>query len=159
MEYFKLVEEFQLTFDGPVLQEPQVPDDRWQLRIGLIEEELEELNLACADNDLMEVLDALCDLQYVLTGAILEFGFQHCFNSAFEAVHKSNMSKACVSMEEVELTINKYREEGIKASYKKLAEDRYLIYRLSDNKTLKSINYKPVNLKPFIDGTQQEKSL
>jgi predicted HAD superfamily Cof-like phosphohydrolase len=41
----------------------------------------------------VEIADALCDLQYVLSGAILEFGFGGKFKSLFEEVHRSNMSK------------------------------------------------------------------
>ncbi len=38
------------------------------------QEELNELKEAIAQNDLVEVADALADLQYVLSGAVHEFG-------------------------------------------------------------------------------------
>src|SRR5690625_3320579 len=69
------VAEFHDTYDLPVLDEPQlIPKERAQLRINLLTEELKELKEAIANDDLGEIADALCDLQYVLSGAILEFG-------------------------------------------------------------------------------------
>jgi len=64
-----------------------------RLRIALLEEELEELKEALANNDPQETLDALIDLQYVLDGAFLSFGLQAVKDMAFDEVHRSNMSK------------------------------------------------------------------
>ena len=52
--------------------------------------------MAIKDNNLTEVADAPCDLQYVLAGAILEFGMGAKFRALFSEVHCSNMSKACI---------------------------------------------------------------
>ena len=49
----------------------------------------------------MKVADALADLQYVLAGAVLEFGMGDRFASIFNEVQRSNMSKACTTVEEV----------------------------------------------------------
>jgi hypothetical protein len=37
---------------------------------------LNELKLAIENDDLVEILDAFCDLSYVLHGAVLEFGMK-----------------------------------------------------------------------------------
>lgn len=42
----------------------------------------------------VEQLDALLDLQYVLSGAVHEHGFVKYLMKLFEEVHSSNMSKA-----------------------------------------------------------------
>ena len=69
------VAEFHKTFNHPILTEPTIPNEkRSALRVELISEELKELAEAIEDNDLVEIADALCDIQYVLSGAILEFG-------------------------------------------------------------------------------------
>jgi len=69
------VAQFHDTFGLPIENNPLIPDvKRTQLRINLLEEELQELKDAIEADDLVEVADALCDLQYVLSGAILEFG-------------------------------------------------------------------------------------
>ena len=66
------VAEFHDTFNLPIELEPCIPSkERCELRINLIEEELKELKEAIQENDLVEVIDAFCDLQYVLSGAIL----------------------------------------------------------------------------------------
>ena len=76
------VAEFHTTFHLPVLDTPQIPDaDRCRLRINLLREELKELEEAIADNDLVEAADAFADLQYVLSGAILEFGLGDKFKA------------------------------------------------------------------------------
>lgn len=63
------------------------------LRIKLIREELDELEQALAAGDVVETLDALTDLQYVLDGAYLQLGFANVKSAAFNEVHRSNMSK------------------------------------------------------------------
>src|SRR5580692_2068657 len=135
------VAEFHTTFKHPIKPEPVIPAiERCNLRIELLAEELKELQQAVNDNDLVEVADALCDLQYVLSGAILEFGLGEKFKELFDEVHRSNMSKACKSVEEADLTINHYKNTASTESYHKEIDGLYLIYRTADNKTLKSIN-------------------
>ena len=89
---------------------PEIPNaDRCRLRINLLAEELKELEQAIDDNDLVEVADALADLQYVLSGAILEFGLGDKFKAIFDEVHRSNMSKTCATRAEAEETITHYQ--------------------------------------------------
>lgn len=90
----KCVREFHESFDLPVKAEPDIADPKTNLlRINLIAEELEELKEALAAGDVVEVLDALTDLQYVLDGAYLSFGLHGVKHAAFDEVHRSNMSK------------------------------------------------------------------
>ena len=114
--------------------------------IYLTREELKEMEVAILENDLVGVADALCDLQYVLSGAILEFGLGDKFKALFEEVQRSNMSKACNSEEEAMQTIEYYKQkDGTECHFKKEG-NKWLVYRTSDNKTIKSINYSPANL-------------
>lgn len=152
-EFLKQVKEFHNTFGHPVLNEPTIPSEaRMDLRYHLIKEENEELlKDGIEKKNIIEVADALADLMYVLCGAILEFGMQDKFLDIFNEVHRSNMSKACKTMEEVENTIANYAEQGISTYYKKINElELYVIHRTSDDKILKSINYSPANLKQFL---------
>ena len=146
------VAEFHRTFKHPVVKEPAIPSSkRSDLRVALIREELEELEAAIADNDLVEIADALCDIQYVLSGAVLEFGLGEKFRDLFDEVQRSNMSKSCSSIEEAEDTVRYYKEnKGVDSFYKEI-DGHYLVYRKDDNKTLKSINYSPANLKGILE--------
>ena len=73
LDILNRVAEFHLVFQSPVLLYPQIPnEDRAKLRISLIEEEFGELKEAIEKKDLTGVIDALCDLQYVLSGTVLE---------------------------------------------------------------------------------------
>jgi len=146
-ESLGLVAEFHKTFKHPILESPAIPsENRCKLRVALIAEELKELEVAILEKDIVEIADALCDIQYVLSGAILEFGLGEKFKSLFEEVQRSNMSKACQSEEEAMATIEHYmKKDGTECFYHKEGE-LYLIYRKSDNKTLKSVNYSPANL-------------
>ncbi|MBY0245455.1 MAG: nucleoside triphosphate pyrophosphohydrolase family protein, partial [Sphingobacteriaceae bacterium] len=117
------------------------------LRVELLAEELKELRQAIQDNDIVEVADALCDLQYVLSGAVLEFGLGQSFKNLFDEVHRSNMSKACKTIEEAEQTIAHYLAKDNTEAYYKEIDGLFLVYRKSDDKTLKSVNYSPANLK------------
>ncbi len=142
---------FHKLFKHPVLDKPQIPSkERCELRVELLSEELKELQEAIKANDLVEVADALCDLQYVLSGAVLEFGLGEKFVELFDEVQRSNMSKACKSLDEAERTSEEYAKKGVK-SYIKQEQDLFLVYREGDDKTLKSINYSPANLKEILD--------
>lgn len=107
---------------------------------------MDELKEAIENYDIVEIADALCDLQYVLSGAVLEFGLGNKFVDLFEEVQRSNMSKACQSLQEAEATVAHYQQkDGTEAE---IVEENGLwkVYRKSDNKVLKSINYSPANL-------------
>lgn len=140
------VAEFHRTFHAPVLDSPQIPSDaRCGLRISLLAEELDELRQAIAEENIVEIADALCDLQYVLSGAVLEFGLGEKFNALFSEVQRSNMSKACLTVAEAEATVAQYTAKGVACHFVE-SDGKYLVYRDADHKTLKSVNYSPADL-------------
>jgi predicted HAD superfamily Cof-like phosphohydrolase len=142
-----LVADFHNTFKHPILKDPGIPgEDRCKLRVALIAEELKELEVAILEKDIVEVADALCDIQYVLSGAILEFGLGDKFKDLFEEVQRSNMSKACKSEDEAKATVEHYKKKDGTECYYKQEGNKWLVYRTSDNKTIKSINYSPADL-------------
>lgn len=141
------VAHFHRTFEMPILDEPQIPaPERCKLRINLLEEELQELKDAIADGDLVEVADALCDIQYVLSGAILEFGLGEKFAELFDEVQRSNMSKVCATRGVAEETLTYYREQKNTEGYIVERNGKFLVYRKPDQKVLKSIEYSPADL-------------
>jgi predicted HAD superfamily Cof-like phosphohydrolase len=121
------VREFHETYGLPVESRPNITDPKTnELRINLLAEELEELQQALKDGDVVEVLDALTDLQYVLDGAYLSFGLHDVKDAAFAEVHASNMSK--------------------------LGEDGKPIRRESDGKVMKGPHYFKPDISQFITG-------
>lgn len=104
-----LVAEFHTTFKHPILPAPAIPaENRCKLRVALLAEELKELEVAILEKDIVGIADAFCDLQYVLSGAILEFGLGDKFKALFDEVQRSNMSKACTSEAEAKATVEHY---------------------------------------------------
>ena len=151
------VAEFHKTFQHPILNDPQIPSEkRCRLRVNLIAEELEELEQAIKDKDLVEVADALCDIQYVLSGAILEFGMAGKFSNLFNEVQRSNMSKACKTVEEAEATVAHYKEKDGSDCFYEEKDGLFLVYRKDDHKTMKSVNYSPADLKRILDENSNE---
>jgi predicted HAD superfamily Cof-like phosphohydrolase len=147
-----LVADFHKTFKHPILSTPAIPsEDRCKLRVALIAEELKELEVAIFKKDIVEVADALCDIQYVLAGAILEFGLGEKFKTLFEEVQRSNMSKACRTEEEAVQTVEHYKKKDGTECYYLKEGDKYLVYRKADNKTIKSINYSPADLSGVVN--------
>ena len=141
------VAEFHRTFNAPILDTPQIPSEqRCELRVSLLQEELDELAQALKDKDLVEVADALCDIQYVLSGAVLEFGLGDKFIDLFNEVQRSNMSKACNTQQEAIMTLSHYKKKDGTEGYYKEINGKWLVYRTSDDKVLKSINYSPADL-------------
>ena len=145
------VAEFHRTFNAPILESPQIPSkERCELRISLLQEELNELKEAIADNDIVEIADALCDLQYVLSGAVLEFGLGEKYVQLFDEVQRSNMSKACSTQSEADETIAFYKEKGEEA-YSEVSGNKINVHRKSDNKVLKNKYYSPADLQAILN--------
>ena len=89
---FEKVGDFMEAFGQRVEMEPTWPDfNTRELRLELIQEELEELSDAVADRDMIQIADALTDLLYVVYGAGHSFGID--LDECFQEVHSSNMSK------------------------------------------------------------------
>jgi len=92
MTNFNKVGTFMKTFGQEVKTKPSFSSDKInKLRIDLIKEELDELQEAMKNNDLLEVADALTDILYVTYGAGHAFGID--LDKCFEEVQNSNMSK------------------------------------------------------------------
>lgn len=145
------VAEFHRVFDHPVQNSPCIPDrQRCELRYNLLKEEVDELKDAIETRDIVGIADALCDIQYVLSGAVLEFGMQSKFRLLFEEVHRSNMSKSCATEEEAKQTRDKaVTSSGVDHHYES-RNGRWFVYRTSDMKTVKSIYYSLANLEKFL---------
>ena len=179
-----------------------------KLRNSLLLEEINELITAINENNEVEILDALCDIEYIILGTALTYGctktdlkhqfvynkhtnvknisfiaeelnnvlkneqcgsvinkiidFLNCLNSithilgyekvvqeAFDRVHISNMSKFCTTAEETYATIEKYARDNITIVCI-VHKELYVIHRESDNKVLKGINYKKVDLSDLV---------
>ena len=89
---FELVGDFMEAFGQKVELEPTWPDfNTRELRLDLIQEELDELAQAMEDRDMVQIADALTDLLYVVYGAGHAFGID--LDECFQEVHSSNMSK------------------------------------------------------------------
>lgn len=146
------VAEFHTTFNHPVNKTPVIPSlERCILRVNLLQEELNELKQALENKDIVEVADALGDLEYVLSGAVIEFGLGDSFNKCFDLIHESNMSKACDTEEQALLSIDFYKTKKIECIYE-IVNGKYVLYRLSDRKIMKSLFYKPVDLTYLKNG-------
>ena len=92
MTNFDKVGIFMKTFGQEVKDKPSLSDEKInQLRLNLIDEELDELKEAMHNKDLLEVADALTDILYVTYGAGHAFGIN--LDQCFEEVQNSNMSK------------------------------------------------------------------
>ena len=92
MSNFEKVKNFMITYGQEVKESASFPDENIiKLRLKLIKEELEELEQALNDKNLLEVADALTDILYVTYGAGHSFGIN--LDACFEEVQRSNMSK------------------------------------------------------------------
>lgn len=88
-------------------------------KLGVADATVDETRRQIAEKAEAEVLDALCDLQYVLDGTFLALGFHKVKDAAMTEIHRSNMSK--------------------------LGEDGRPVKR-DDGKILKGPNYSPPDL-------------
>jgi len=89
---FERAGDFMEAFGQEVLDKPTLPDfNLSELRIDLIQEELQELIDALDAKDIVEIADALTDILYVTYGAGHSFGID--LDECFLEVHRSNMTK------------------------------------------------------------------
>jgi len=99
-------------------------DMQYYLYLSLINEEYKELQVALADQDRQEQLDALIDILVVTIGAIHSGGFDA--EGAWREVMRSNLSK--------------------------IDKETGMVRKREDGKVLKPITYSPPDLKPFVKG-------
>ena len=145
------VEEFNALMNKPNNYEPTIPaESEWDFVYKFVLEELEEYKHACETGDIVEVLDALCDIAYVSigNGAMLH-GLKDKIWPAYMEVQASNLSKACSTQEEAQSTVEvRSQEQGEPCHYEQVG-DKYVVYRSRDRKVMKSINYFRPDLKQF----------
>ena len=147
------VEEFNAIMGKPNSYTPVIPDEKeWMFVYNFILEELEEYKHACETGNIVEVLDALCDITYVSlgNGGCLH-GLKDKVWPAYQEVQASNLSKACSSEEEAQETVRvRSTEQKTPCHYEKVG-DYYIVYRSSDKKVMKNINYFRPNLTQFFN--------
>jgi len=154
------VEIFNATFGKPNNYEPTIPEKKeWQFVYDFILEELEEYREACERGDIVEILDALCDIAYVSIGnGTMLHGLKDKIWPAYQEVQASNMSKACSTEEEaIQSVSQRSKEQGEACHFEKVKEGRYIVYRTRDRKVMKSINYFKPDLVQFFTDEELQK--
>jgi predicted HAD superfamily Cof-like phosphohydrolase len=150
------VEEFNALMNKPNNYEPTIPEKKeWEFVYNFVLEELEEYKQACENGDIVEILDALCDITYVSLGnATMLHGLKDKIWSAYQEVQASNLSKACKTIKEAEDTVLlRSKEQGEPCHWEKV-DDMYIVYRTRDRKVLKSISYFKPNLHQFFTNEE-----
>ena len=153
------VEQFNATFGKPNNYEPTIPEKKeWQFVYDFVLEELEEYRQACENGDIVEVLDALCDIAYVSLGdGTMLHGLKDKIWPAYQEVQGSNMSKSCITQEEAMETVTLRSKEQDEPCHFEQVEDRFVVYRTRDRKVMKSINYYKPDLQQFFTGDELQK--
>ncbi len=144
------VETFNAIFGKLNNKVPTIPEKMERDFIyNFILEELDEYKEAAEAGDIVEVLDAFCDIMYVLSAGIMAFGLKDKFLAAYNEVQESNLSKSCATEEEADATA-KFRAaaSGRPCHFEKRG-DKYVVYRSEDRKVQKSLSYFAPNLKQF----------
>lgn len=153
------VEIFNRVMEKPNNYEPTIPDEKqWKFVVDFIREETAELEEACKNGDIVEVLDALLDITYVSLGnGAMLFGLKDRILPGYAEVQASNMSKLCrtedVAKESVKAMEAKY---GVPYYYEKVG-DHWVVYRKSDRKVGKSVEYFRPNLRKFFTEEEIER--
>lgn len=155
------IHKFNMTFHKPESGVPSIPEN-YQFILDTIQEEKDELEEAFKNKDIVEVADALADLLYFVGNGILATGLASRFRKIWDEVQASNMSKVCHTEEEARLSV--IYMEGLKHTkyyYKPWidiasGETYYIVYRKSDDKAGKCLNWFSPNLKQFFTKEEIE---
>lgn len=120
--------------------------EKINLCLTLIEEEVKELQNAIAEKNIFEIQDAIVDIQWVVNNLPYYMGLD--IAKMESAVAMSNFSKFCKTEEDAKETVDLYskgehfdKKEIIKTYYEKTTSGLYVIKRKSDDKILKSKDY------------------
>lgn len=114
--------------------------------LARIQAELRKLENTSDMSDAIDALESI--VSYVramtaITGVSLE--------DAFTLVHNNNMSKMCATEADAIKSVQSYQTPDsiyTTPSYRKTPGGMYIIYNQETHKILKSVTYKPVDLKP-----------
>ena len=103
---------------------------------------MDELKVAVKEKNIIEIFDALLDITYVgLGNGALVFGLKDKMLDGYAEVQASNMSKICNTVAEAEETVKLRSEQQGEPCHYEESNGKYVVYRTSDNKVMKSINY------------------
>ena len=156
VQFVNEVEIFNTTFGKPNNYVPTIPEKKeTDFVYDFCIEEITEYQEACKNGDIVEILDAICDIAYVTLGnATMLHGLKDKIWPAYQEVQASNMSKSCKTEEEATQTVTqRAKEQGEECHFEKVG-DYYVVYRTRDRKVMKSINYFRPDLKQFF--TEEE---
>lgn len=120
MNPFRDQEKFMKACDQSV---DKFDEDQYNMYLGLIEEEMKELQVAIDSADQVEQLDALIDILVVTMGAIHSAGYDA--EGAWKEVMRTNFAK--------------------------IDHDTGKVRKREDGKVLKPLGWTAPNLKPFIE--------
>jgi predicted HAD superfamily Cof-like phosphohydrolase len=155
------VEDFNNLMSKPNNYTPTIPEKKeWQFVYDFVLEELEEYKEACEKGDIVEILDALCDIAYVSLGnGTMLHGLKDKIWPAYQEVQASNMSKACTTQEEAIRTVEvRSKEQGEPCHWEQVG-DMYIVYRTRDRKVMKSLTYFRPDLKQFFTDEEINNSI
>ena len=148
------VEEFNTVMgkDWQNRSTPTIDKKDAEFVINFIQEELDELREAVEQENIQEILDAILDITYVgLGNGALVFGLKDKIWEAYQEVQASNLSKICTTLEEAEETVKvRSEQQGEPCHYEEVGSN-YVVYRTSDKKVMKSINYFRPDLSKFFN--------
>lgn len=148
------VEEFNVVMgkDWQNRSTPTIDKKDAEFVINFIQEELDELREAVEQENIQEILDAILDITYVgLGNGALVFGLKDKIWEAYQEVQASNLSKICTTLEEAEETVKvRSEQQGEPCHYEEVGSN-YVVYRTSDKKVMKSINYFRPDLSKFFN--------
>jgi len=155
------VEDFNELMSKPNNYTPTIPEKKeWQFVYDFVLEELEEYKEACEKGDIVEILDALCDIAYVSLGnGTMLHGLKDKIWPAYQEVQASNMSKACKTQEEAINTVKVRSQEQGEPCHWEQVGDMYIVYRTRDRKVMKSLTYFRPDLNQFFTDEEINNSI
>ena len=158
-EIVELVEQFYIAFGQQEFLEKEMTEERMKLRKRLFDEELTEYNVAERENNKVEMLDAVCDMCYILVGTLLEM-HKGDVNAVTNVIYFEEDDKSKLIFEKV--FKNEFNDIFVKAfgevhrSNMSKLQDGKAIFR-SDGKILKGADYFRPNLEPFVNELEVRK--
>lgn len=105
------------------------------------------------ERNLVEVLDGLADLQYVLSGTVVALDLEQIFDEAYLDVHQNNMSKTFTGYAEVDKYVKEKFPDVEEEDIEIIPTNGLYILKVK-HKIIKPSNHKKVNLVKYFKNVK-----
>ena len=141
---------------GSIKDKPELTLEELEKTLSQSSEELTELSEVIesvkekgfvSEKDMRDFRDLVADMMFYLLQPLICSGLTDKFKNDFYKIYLNNATKVCDTLESANSTVNHYRDLGTNCYVQYIkAFDHYVVKRCLDDKVMKPLGFKSVEL-------------